>query len=193
MIIEDIDISWKFQIRYWLVFFELWGLCWILMLEILGGLWKQCLCWVQGGVEVFLKNMFKLWCWCNCWMWLLFFEYLLFIIWVFIYLFSIILFLLGLVIILLSGIYVQIVFLLVFIGMVLVLICLLQFVISLVIEWCYEFKLGNLLFWIIWYLMVYWMLSLFIIVVLFLKVMLNIKCKCVCWVSLDCGIGRVKL
>lgn len=62
MIIEDIDISWKLQLNQWMIFYELWVLCWILMFEMLKGLWKQRLCWVQGGVEVFFKNMIRLWC-----------------------------------------------------------------------------------------------------------------------------------
>ncbi|ELI8302983.1 poly-beta-1,6 N-acetyl-D-glucosamine synthase, partial [Yersinia enterocolitica] len=61
-----------------------------------------------------------------------------------------------------------------------------------VIERRYEPKLGNSLFWIIWYPMVYWMLSLFTTVVSFPKVMLNTKRKRARWVSPDRGIGRVK-
>ncbi len=53
MITEDIDISWKLQLKHWSVFFEPRGLCWILMPETLRGLWKQRLRWAQGGAEVF--------------------------------------------------------------------------------------------------------------------------------------------
>ncbi len=41
MITEDIDISWKLQLRHWDIFFEPRALCWILMPETLKGLWKQ--------------------------------------------------------------------------------------------------------------------------------------------------------
>ncbi|MCV5198453.1 glycosyltransferase, partial [Escherichia coli] len=54
MITEDIDISWKLQLRHWSIFFEPRALCWILMPETLKGLWKQRLRWAQGGAEVFL-------------------------------------------------------------------------------------------------------------------------------------------
>lgn len=37
MITEDIDISWKLQLRHWSVFFEPRALCWILMPETLKG------------------------------------------------------------------------------------------------------------------------------------------------------------
>ena len=52
MITEDIDISWKLQLRHWDIFFEPRALCWILMPETLKGLWKQRLRWAQGGAEV---------------------------------------------------------------------------------------------------------------------------------------------
>lgn len=61
MITEDIDISWKLQLNQWTIFYEPRALCWILMPETLKGLWKQRLRWAQGGAEVFLKNMTRLW------------------------------------------------------------------------------------------------------------------------------------
>lgn len=53
MITEDIDISWKLQLKHWAIFFEPRALCWILMPETLRGLWKQRLRWAQGGAEYF--------------------------------------------------------------------------------------------------------------------------------------------
>lgn len=49
MITEDIDISWKLQLRRWSVFYEPRALCWILMPETLRGLWKQRLRWAKGA------------------------------------------------------------------------------------------------------------------------------------------------
>ena len=72
MITEDIDISWKLQLRHWSVFFEPRALCWILMPETLRGLWKQRLRWAQGGAEVFIVNMRRLWSWEFRRMWPLF-------------------------------------------------------------------------------------------------------------------------
>jgi biofilm PGA synthesis N-glycosyltransferase PgaC len=63
MITEDIDISWKLQLRHWAIFFEPRALCWILMPETLKGLWKQRLRWAQGGAEVFLVNLRRLFHW----------------------------------------------------------------------------------------------------------------------------------
>ena len=83
MITEDIDISWKLQLNQWTIFYEPRALCWILMPETLKGLWKQRLRWAQGGAEVFLKNMTRLWRKENFRMWPLFFEYCLTTIWAF--------------------------------------------------------------------------------------------------------------
>src|SRR5690606_1756376 len=38
---EDIDVSWRLEIRHWDVRFEPNALCWILMPETLQGLWRQ--------------------------------------------------------------------------------------------------------------------------------------------------------
>ncbi len=69
MITEDIDISWKLQLHHWDIFFEPRALCWILMPETLKGLWKQRLRWAQGGAEVFLVNLRKLFSWEHHRMW----------------------------------------------------------------------------------------------------------------------------
>src|ERR1700733_5580057 len=51
MVTEDIDISWRLQMRHWEIRYEPNALCWILMPETLRGLWKQRLRWAQGGSE----------------------------------------------------------------------------------------------------------------------------------------------
>ncbi|MEG0264196.1 MAG: poly-beta-1,6 N-acetyl-D-glucosamine synthase, partial [Citrobacter sp.] len=48
------------------------------------------------------------------------------------------------------------------------------------------------LFWIIWFPVVYWMLSLFTTLVAFPKVMLKRKRGRARWVSPDRGIGRIE-
>ena len=51
---------------------------------------------------------------------------------------------------------------------------------------------GASLFWIIWFPVVYWMLSLFTTLVAFPKVMLKRKRGRARWVSPDRGIGRIE-
>ncbi|MCK6939029.1 hypothetical protein L8T01_22945, partial [Enterobacter roggenkampii] len=56
----------------------------------------------------------------------------------------------------------------------------------------YEKGIGASLFWIIWFPVVYWLLSLFTTLVSFPKVMLKRKRGRARWVSPDRGIGRIE-
>ena len=192
MITEDIDISWKLQLRHWSIFFEPRALCWILMPETLRGLWKQRLRWAQGGAEVFIVNMRRLWSWEFRRMWPLFFEFCFSTTWAFAYAISIVLFLLGLMIPMPDSLYVQHLFPPAFTGLILGVVCLIQFAISLMIERRYEKGIGASLFWIIWFPVVYWLLSLFTTLVSFPKVMLKRKRGRARWVSPDRGIGWIE-
>lgn len=192
MITEDIDISWKLQLRHWSVFFEPRALCWILMPETLKGLWKQRLRWAQGGAEVFIVNMRRLWAWEYRRMWPLFLEFCLSTIWAFAYAISILLFLFGMVLPMPASLHVQHLFPPAFTGLMLGVVCLLQFMVSLLIERRYEKGIAASLFWIIWFPVVYWMLSLFTTLVAFPKVMLARKRSRARWVSPDRGIGRIE-
>ncbi|MDC9821698.1 poly-beta-1,6-N-acetyl-D-glucosamine synthase [Pectobacterium polonicum] len=190
MITEDIDISWKLQLRHWTIFFEPRALCWILMPEKLSGLWKQRLRWAQGGAEVFLKNFRHLWSWRYRRMWPLFLEYSISILWAFTYAISVILYLLGFLIVLPEGIRVETLFPPAFTGMMIGVVCLIQFAVSMLIERRYERDIGKYLFWVVWYPMVYWTLSLFTSLVSFPKVMLRSRKKRARWESPDRGIER---
>lgn len=192
MITEDIDISWKLQLRHWSVFFEPRALCWILMPETLKGLWKQRLRWAQGGAEVFIVNMRRLWAWEYRRMWPLFIEFCLSTAWAFAYAVSILLFVVGLLVPLPNSLHVAHLFPPAFTGLMLGVVCLLQFMVSLVIERRYEKGIAASLFWIIWFPVVYWMLSLFTTLVAFPKVMLRRQRTRARWISPDRGIGRIK-
>ena len=55
MLTEDIDVTWRMQIKHWDVRYEPHALVWILMPETFKGLWRQRLRWAMGGVQVVLK------------------------------------------------------------------------------------------------------------------------------------------
>lgn len=191
MITEDIDISWKLQLRHWAIFYEPRALCWILMPETLRGLWKQRLRWAQGGAEVFLVNLRRLWSWEYRRMWVLFVEFSLSTIWAFAYAMSIVLFLAGLVIPLPESLTIAQILPPEFTGLLLGVVCLIQFMVSMLIERRYEKNIAGSLFWIIWFPVVYWMLTLFTTLVAFPKVMLRRQRMRARWVSPDRGIGRM--
>ena len=145
----------------------------------------------QGGAEVFLKNLRNLWAREHRHMWLLFAEYCLSTLWAFTYGqradFPV-----GLAVPLPEGIRIHSLLTPAFTGPVLGVVCLLQFTVSLLLEKRYEKGFGRSLFWIIWYPLVYWLLSLLTTLVAFSKVMLKARRGRARWISPDRGIGRIK-
>ena len=56
MITEDIAVSWKLHLAGFHILYEPRALCWMLVPETVGGLWKQRVRWAQGGHEVLLRD-----------------------------------------------------------------------------------------------------------------------------------------
>ncbi len=81
MLTEDMDITWKLQVKGWQVGFEPRAQAWILMPETISGLWQQRLRWAMGGLQIIgkFKSMFKHWR--TYPMWPLMFEHLISIVW----------------------------------------------------------------------------------------------------------------
>lgn len=190
MITEDIDISWKLQLDHWGIFYEPRALCWILMPETLRGLWKQRKRWAQGGAEVLVKNVLSIWKWRLRYMWPLLLEFSLSAIWAFTFALTIVLWFLGLFFVMPENLRVLQIVPPGFTGLLLAIVCLAQFSISLLIERRYEPDLHKSLFWIIWYPMVFWMLTLFTTLVSLPKVMLRLNRQRARWTSPDRGIAR---
>ena len=188
MITEDIDISWKLQRDHWSVFYEPRALCWILMPETLRGLWKQRLRWAQGGAEVFQKNVTNIWRWRYRRLWPMVAEFCGSTLWAFAFALSIVLWVVGKMVEL--PLHIQVPSLLPpdFTGMLLAIMCLLQFGTSLLIERRYERGLWRSLYWVIWYPVVYWILSLATTLVSFPQVMLRTDRQRARWTSPDRGI-----
>ena len=78
---DDVDMTWRIQIAGWTVAYEPKALCWILMPETLGGLWRQRLRWSEGGTQTVISlmpQMFhrRLWR-----LWIMWFSYVLSVLW----------------------------------------------------------------------------------------------------------------
>ena len=189
MITEDIDISWKLQRDHWSIFYEPRAICWILMPETLAGLWKQRLRWAQGGAEVFLKNVGNIWGWHHRRLWPIVAEFCLSTVWSFAFATSIALWAVGHLVVLPAGLQVESLVPAALTGFVLSLMCIVQFSISVMIERHYEKGLFKALFWVVWYPMVYWLLSLATTLVSFPKVMLRTQRQRARWTSPDRGIA----
>ncbi|MEZ0469922.1 poly-beta-1,6-N-acetyl-D-glucosamine synthase [Luteimonas salinilitoris] len=186
MVTEDIDISWRLQMDHWDIRYEPNALCFILMPETLRGLWKQRLRWAQGGVEVLLRHTGDLLRWRGRRMWGVLAEYLLSVVWAYTMLFIIVLWLLGKFMPMPEGLYVHTI-LPSWHGVILAMVCLLQFASSLIIDRRYETHVGRNYYWMIWYPVAYWMLSLFTTVTALPKTLLKRRGKRAIWTSPDRG------
>ncbi|MFW7342167.1 poly-beta-1,6-N-acetyl-D-glucosamine synthase [Pollutimonas sp. H1-120] len=188
MITEDIDISWKLQLDHWSIFYEPRALCWILMPETLRGLWKQRLRWAQGGAEVFLKNLRSIWVWHHRRLWPLMAEFGLSTLWAFAFAISVVLWIVNQFTPLPNNLHIANLLPPAFTGMMLAVVCLLQFAVSLLIDSRYEPRLLRSLYWVVWYPLAYWMVSLFTTLISFPKVMLRRRARRARWTSPDRGI-----
>jgi len=187
MVTEDIDISWRLQLDHWDIRYEPNALCFILMPETLKGLWRQRLRWAQGGVEVLLRHGRDFLSWRKRRMWGVLLEYLLSVLWAYTMLLIIVLWALGKFIVLPPALYVHTI-LPSWHGVILAMVCMAQFASSIIIDRRYETQVGRNYFWMIWYPMAYWLLSLFTTVVALPKTLLKRRGKRATWVSPDRGI-----
>lgn len=187
MITEDIDISWRLQLDHWDIRYEPNALCFILMPETIKGLWRQRLRWACGGVEVLMRHAKTLLSWRKRRMWLVMLEYLLSVLWAYAMLFIMILWAIGLFVDMPNYLYVDSI-LPGWYGVVLGLVCLLQFAASMIIDRRYETRIGRNYYWMIWYPIAYWLLSLFTTIAAVPKTLTKRRRQRAVWVSPDRGV-----
>jgi poly-beta-1,6-N-acetyl-D-glucosamine synthase len=187
MVTEDIDISWKLQLDHWAVRYEPNALCWILAPETLRGLWQQRVRWAQGGAEVLLKYAQELPFWHRRRMWLVYLELLFSTLWAHLMVGIFILWALGLVISMPAAVHVDSL-IPQWAGVLLGFTCLLQFVVALVIDRRYEPGIGRYYYWLIWYPLAYWLISIFTTVAGLFRALTRRRGVKATWVSPDRGI-----
>jgi biofilm PGA synthesis N-glycosyltransferase PgaC len=186
MLTEDIDISWKLQSQGWDIRFEPSAICWILMPETLGGLWKQRLRWSMGGIQVIRKFSHIFLHWRMRRLWIVYCEYLASVFWAYTMFMVFVLWLAGFYIDLpdqwqpsvMPGWH----------GLVLGATCLMQFLVSMLLDFRYDQKLFRQFSWLIWYPLAYWTISMFTTVTAVPKVLLRKKGLRAVWVSPDRGL-----
>ena len=186
MVTEDVDITWKLQRNYWDIRFEPNAKCFIWMPETLRGLWHQRLRWAQGGAEVLLKNVDLITHWKARRMWPILIEAIASILWVYSVLLLLILSVIGY---LIDLPFLHAVFWLNGHGpnMLLLMTALLQFGVGLFLDRRYERGLMFNYFWIIWYPLVYWIISAATAAIGFPKAILKKQGQRATWVSPDRG------
>ena len=78
---DDVDITWRIQMAGWSVAYEPKALCWILMPETLGGLWRQRLRWSEGGTQTALSLTPRMFHWRLWRLWIIWLNYLVSFVW----------------------------------------------------------------------------------------------------------------
>ncbi|MFT3930529.1 MAG: poly-beta-1,6-N-acetyl-D-glucosamine synthase [Spongiibacteraceae bacterium] len=183
---DDIDISWRLQLDHWDIRYEPNALCWILMPETYGGLWRQRLRWARGGAEAALRYAGVMARWRSRRMWMVFVEYWLSVVWSYVLAAIVIMWLAGKFFSLPPELHVPTI-VPGWHGVVLASTCLLQFFVSLTIDGRYEKKLLRNFFWMIWYPLAYWLLTVFTTVVAVPRTIFNPR-RSGTWISPDRGI-----
>ena len=184
---EDVDISWKLQLAGWEIRFEPRALCWILMPETLGGLWKQRLRWSMGGTQVMIDYWPKLFSRQNLWLWPLCIEYTLSIIWACLFALLASYRILDLIVYKID-LHSAPVLLMGWAGLLIGTTCLLQMMLSLILDRPYDRDLLKNYFWMIWYPIIYWTITAVTSVFALPKILLRDATKRARWISPDRGI-----
>ncbi|MCE5286605.1 MAG: poly-beta-1,6 N-acetyl-D-glucosamine synthase [Pelosinus sp.] len=186
MITDDINITWKLEKRFWDIRYEPKAMCWILVPESLKGLWRQRLRWSQGGGEVIRRHI-GIWTdWRYRRLWPVYTEYVVSVIWSYTYFILLVLWILGW---FLPVPDTHFRFIPDWKGTLLVFLCIIQFGVSLFIDSHYEKGLFRQIFWVIWYPIVYWILTALATVWATPKALTRKMGEHATWVSPDRGLN----
>jgi poly-beta-1,6-N-acetyl-D-glucosamine synthase len=208
MLTEDMDITWKLQLRGWDVRFEPRALTWILMPETINGLWKQRLRWAMGGLQIIAKykSMFR--DWRTYPVWPLFFEHILSVLWACSVTVVLASYCVDLLIFVYHGVSTALTtsatsvtavgtttsvgsmttLLPEYSGVIIGTTCLLQMLLSMLLDRRYDHQLLRYYVWTIWYPFGFWLVNMLTIIVAIPKTLVRKRGLRARWVSPDRGI-----
>ncbi|MCG2361298.1 poly-beta-1,6 N-acetyl-D-glucosamine synthase [Staphylococcus epidermidis] len=186
MITEDIAVSWKLHLFDYEIKYEPRALCWMLVPETIGGLWKQRVRWAQGGHEVLLRDFWSTIKTKKLSLYILMFEQIASITWVYI----VLCYLSFLVITanILDYTYLKYSFSIFFFSsFTMTFINIIQFTVALFIDSRYEKKNIVGLIFLSWYPTLYWVINAAVVIMAFPKALKRKKGGYVTWSSPDRG------
>jgi len=186
MMCEDIDISWKLQMKHWDVRLEPAALCWILMPETFRGLWRQRLRWAVGGMQVMFKFLPPMACWRMRRMWPVYAEYIVSVLWAYCFAVSIGLWVAGYLVEMPGPWRIPSV-IPTWPGMVIATSSLFQVAVGMFLDRRYDLRFGRQFYWVIWYPLAFWMITFATAVVALPKAALRTRGKRALWTSPDRG------
>lgn len=186
MATEDVDVSWKLQLKFWDIRYEPRALCWILVPETIRGLWHQRLRWAQGGSEVLRKYFHSMFDWRQRRFWWLYIEYIISILWAYMLFLILIVYFINLFVTLPSSMVVKSV-IPGWAGTILAMTCLTQLAVGLMFDSRSEPRIFKMFFWLIWYPVIYWVLNAAVTIVGFPKGIIKKHGTPAIWDSPDRG------
>lgn len=186
MITEDIAISWKLHLNDWKIMYEPRAMCFMLVPETLGGLWKQRIRWSQCGHEVIIRDFKEIIKKGRYPLYLLLLESILSIIWIYIILFTLLYTLLNLDLLNVYSVREQL-SLLVISALILTFFNIIQFLVALVIDVKYERRNIISLLFLSWYPTVYWLINGLVVLFALPKALKRKKGEFATWTSPDRG------
>jgi poly-beta-1,6-N-acetyl-D-glucosamine synthase len=187
MLAEDIDVTWRMQIRHWDVRYEPHARVWILMPETLKGLWRQRLRWSMGGFQVALRYARDLRQWRTRRMWGIFVEFAMSIFWAYSMVTLTTLWLLGSFMTLPP--YLQVASPVPgWSGVIIGTTCLTQIGVSLLLDRRHDYRLWRIYFWMIWYPLAFWTINALTTVVAVPRILLRKRQARAVWGKSDRGI-----
>ena len=192
MLTDDIDMTWKLEKHFWDIRYETNMICWMLVPETLGGLWRQRKRWAQGGVEVLKKHWTVFKSIKNRRLWPVYIDYCLGVVWAYAFIISLVVFIidffwtLNLSIAILGSPFLY------WNGSVIAVICLIQFLVSIILDSRYDKGLKSLYFWVIWYPVVYWLFNACTLLVAVPKGLMKKFGSTAVWISPDRGLRVVE-
>lgn len=186
---DDVDITWRVQMKGWRVVYEPNAIVWILMPETLLGLWRQRLRWAEGGAQAAIDFFWPLvQRRAAPGMSAIYLDFVVSVIWAYTMVFA-----LGLGLLAAFGVAPPLMlkgFQLVpeWWGLTLAVTYLAQALVAHLIERRYESNMLRNLFWIIWYPLAFWLLSALTTVVAFPRAVFRSRAARTTWVSPDRGL-----
>lgn len=184
MITEDISISWKLQERFWDIRYEPRALCWMLVPETIGGIWRQRIRWAQGGQEVILRHWRVILDWRHRRIWPIYYEQWASLLWNYSWIFVTIYYFVV------ANTVQELLVWFTFSSFSLVFLCLIQLFVSLIIDSKYD-KVAPYFLWGAWYPFIYWILNAIIVMFAFPRAIKSrIKGGYATWTSPDRGIRK---
>jgi biofilm PGA synthesis N-glycosyltransferase PgaC len=158
LITEDIGVTWKLQKHFWDIRYEPRAICWMLVPETIGGLWKQRVRWAQGGLEVIMRHWDIFLDWRYRRLMPVYLEQVFSIFWAIAWL------ILFIIIIIQIAMGKQSFFPIFWQGQYLSLLCLVQFIVAMKIDSKYDENLLRYYLWAIWYPTFYWYFNALVII-----------------------------